>query len=128
MNKTMMWVIGLVVGTLSLAACSSSSGDTTTDPGAATTTTTTTSEDGDGVAIKDFAFGPAELFVSVGETVNWTNDEDGVGHTTTSDDGVWQSGTLNPGDTFEHTFEEAGTFTYFCSIHPSMTATITVEG
>jgi plastocyanin len=127
MNKTMMWAVGLVVGALMLAACSSSSSDTATDSDAATTTTTT-SEDGDGVAIKDFAFGPDELFVSVGETVRWTNDEDGVGHTTTSDDGVWQSGTLNPGDTFEHTFDDAGTFTYFCSIHPSMTATITVEG
>ena len=128
MKKTLMWVIGIVVAALVVGACSSSSSEQAAGGGTESTTTTTTSEDGDGISIKDFAFGPSTLAVSVGETVTWTNNEDGIGHTTTSDDGVWQSGTLNPGDTFEFTFTEAGTFTYFCSIHPSMTATVTVDG
>jgi plastocyanin len=51
-----------------------------------------------------------------------------VAHTTTSDDDAWNSGTLQPGDDFTTTFAESGTFSYFCSIHPSMTATIVVEG
>ncbi|MCL1595269.1 MAG: plastocyanin/azurin family copper-binding protein [Actinomycetia bacterium] len=85
-------------------------------------------ENGTEVSIENFAFGPDEIVISVGDTLTWTNDEAGVGHTTTSDDGVWNSVLLNPGDTFEQTFDEAGTFTYFCSIHPSMTASITVNG
>jgi plastocyanin len=127
MKTTKVWILGLIMSALVVAACSSSSSIEGTEAGVSTTTTTT-SEDGDGIRIKDFAFGPEELFVSVGETVTWTNDEEGIGHTTASDDGLWQSDTLNSGDTFEHTFDEAGVFTYFCSIHPSMTATVTVEG
>jgi len=51
-----------------------------------------------------------------------------VDHTTTSDDGLWDSATLQPGEQFSFAFDQPGTYTYFCSIHPSMTATIVVEG
>ena len=64
----------------------------------------------------------------MGDTISWTNDESSTAHTTTSDDGLWDSGSLSAGGTFEHTFDAAGTFDYICSIHPSMTATITVGG
>jgi len=80
------------------------------------------------VSIEDFVFGPAQLNVNVGDTVTWTNNEDGIPHTATSDDGVWDSKNLNPGDTFSFTFDTPGTYTYHCSIHPKMTATITVSG
>ncbi len=106
---------------------------TTTNPVVTTTSDATTTSapapGGDGsVSIENFAFGPGDITISVGDTVTWTNDEAGVAHTTTSDDGIWNSTLLQPGDTFEQPFNEAGTFTYFCSIHPSMKATITVEG
>jgi len=68
------------------------------------------------------------ITISVGDIFSWTNDESSIAHTTTSDDGLWDSGSLNGGGTFEHTFDEAGTFDYICTIHPSMTATITVGG
>jgi plastocyanin len=80
------------------------------------------------VSIASVAFGPDEITVPLGTTVVWTNDEDAVPHTSTSDDGLWNSGTLDPGESFEFTFDEPGTFAYFCRIHPSMTATIIVEG
>ena len=80
------------------------------------------------VVIQDFAFAPAELVVAVGTTVTFVNQENGVAHTSTSDDGAWKSGNLNPDDTFSFSFEEPGTFSYFCSIHPGMKAVITVEG
>lgn len=80
------------------------------------------------VVIKDFSFAPAELVVAAGTTVTFVNRENGVAHTSTSDDGAWKSGNLNPDDTFSFTFEEPGTFSYFCSIHPGMKAVITVEG
>jgi len=101
---------------------SSTSGDETT-----TTVGAPAGGDGD-VSIENFAFGPNDITVSVGDTITWINDETSVGHTTASDDGIWHSDLLKPGDTFEQTFTEAGTFTYFCSIHPSMKASITVEG
>ncbi len=79
------------------------------------------------VTIVGFAFGPNNLTVAVGTTVTWTND-DGPSHTTTSDAEGWNSGTLSTGATFQVVFDTPGTFTYHCSIHPSMTATVTVEG
>jgi plastocyanin len=89
-----------------------------------------TAEDGEAagtaIDIADFAFSPAELTVSVGDTVTWTN-QDSAPHTVTSDDGAFDSGRMDQGDTFEFTFEEAGTFTYHCDFHPNMVATITVE-
>ncbi len=80
---------------------------------------------GSPVAIKDFSFQPGSISVAVGSTVTWTN-QDTTGHTVTADDGSFDSGTLAPGATFSHTFDTAGTFTYHCNIHHSMTATITV--
>jgi plastocyanin len=126
-------VIGLVAGAVLIAACSGSSDSdaaTTTRATTVTTAATTTAppDTGGDVSVENFAFGPANTTVSVGDTVTWTNNEDSVGHTTTSDDGFWKSDLLKPGDGFERTFDEAGTFTYFCSIHPSMKASITVEG
>ena len=122
MTKRIMLLVGLVAGALLLAACSGSSSDETT-------TTAGVPAGGDGeVSIENFAFGPNDITASVGDTITWTNDEASISHTTTSDDGVWNSDLLGPGDTFEQTFADAGTFTYFCSIHPSMTASITVNG
>jgi plastocyanin len=83
---------------------------------------------GTDVIIKDFAFGPDALAISVGDTVLWTNDNSSPTHTSTSEDGLWDSGDIPTGSRFEHTFDEAGTFAYICTIHPSMTATITVSG
>ena len=80
------------------------------------------------VSIQSFSFGPDEITVAAGTTVTWVNDEDAVPHTATSEDGVWDSGTLQPGDSFSFTFDVPGTYPYFCAIHPSMTATIVVEG
>lgn len=78
------------------------------------------------VSIQGFAFNPQDLTVTHGTTVRWTN-LDGPLHTSTSDDGVWDSGNLSTGQTFTFTFGPSGTYPYFCEIHPTMTATITVE-
>jgi plastocyanin len=80
------------------------------------------------VTIEDFDFNPGPQGVAVppGTTITWTNNGPSV-HTTTSDNGVWDSGNLNPGGTFIHTFNDPGVFWYFCAIHPFMRATITVD-
>ena len=87
------------------------------------------------VVMQNIAFNPANITIHVGQQVVWVNN-DSVPHTTTSGSctGVtctpspgWDSGTLNPGQSFSHTFTTAGTFTYFCLIHGAvMQGTVTV--
>lgn len=78
------------------------------------------------VVIQNFSFVPASMTVQVGTIVTWTN-MDSVPHTSTSDTGAWDSGTLNPGASFQHTFNTPGTYPYHCMIHPSMHGTIVVR-
>lgn len=81
------------------------------------------------VSIVDFAFTPKTITVPVGTTVRWINNGSAP-HTVTSTSSprAFDSGTLNSGDSFEFTFKTAGQFPYRCSIHPSMTGTVIVEG
>ncbi len=77
------------------------------------------------VSIQDFSFAPASIMIRAGQTVVWRNNGPSA-HTTTSDNGVWDSGSLGVGGTFSHTFSSAGTFTYHCAIHPFMHGTVVV--
>ena len=79
------------------------------------------------VDIREFAFEPIELRVRAGTTVTWTNREQQVSHTSTSDGPGWDSGILAPGQSFSRTFSAAGRFPYHCEPHPNMQATIVVE-
>jgi plastocyanin len=80
------------------------------------------------VAIEDFYFEPADAAIQPGDTIMWTN-EGSSPHTVTSDDGQFDSGVLNPGDTFSVTFTGGdGTLTYHCKIHPSMTGSVSGGG
>jgi plastocyanin len=79
------------------------------------------------VLIEDFSFQPAHIQVSVGDTVTWTLGADGAPHDATADDGSFATDILEEeGATGEVTFEEAGAFSYFCSIHPDMLGLVTV--
>jgi amicyanin len=78
------------------------------------------------VAIADFAFAPATLTIQVGDTVTWTNG-DAVVHTATSTSGAFDSGDLDPGESYSITFTAPGTYDYLCTPHPSMTGRIVVE-
>lgn len=77
------------------------------------------------VGIVNFAFQPSDLTVRVGQRVRWTN-QGTVSHTTTSDDGAWDSGALLAGRTFDRVFSTVGDFDYHCAIHPTMTGTVHV--
>ena len=77
------------------------------------------------VAIAGFAYGPDALKVKPGTTVTWTNEDD-FAHTVTAKDKSYDSKDIEKGGSFEHTFEEPGTYAYLCAIHNSMTATVTV--
>jgi plastocyanin len=66
------------------------------------------------------------LNVKVGATITWTN-QDGVPHTVTAEGGKFKSSFLNKAQTFSFTFREAGSFNYFCEVHPNdMRATVAV--
>jgi plastocyanin len=77
------------------------------------------------ISIDNFAFSPAEVAVAPGTTVIWTNHDD-IPHTVTSTDGVFKSHALDTDDSFSFTFEKAGSYQYFCSLHPHMVGMIKV--
>lgn len=79
------------------------------------------------VNIQNFAFSPARLVVSPGTKIVWTN-RDGDPHTIASTKGVWTtSDALDTGDHYGRVFKKAGTFAYYCSIHPFMHGTVIVK-
>jgi plastocyanin len=79
------------------------------------------------VIIENFTFSPDTLTVPVGTEVTWENRDD-IPHTVTSDDKTTiASSLLDTGDRFSFQFNEAGTFDYFCSVHPMMTAKVIVQ-
>jgi plastocyanin len=105
---------------LTVIGCDSGDGDGATATSAATAAEET-------VEIADLAFAPEELSVAVGTEVTWVNNDPDLPHTATSDDDVFDSGNLTEGDEFSFTFDEAGTFSYFCQVHPTMRGTVVVE-
>lgn len=78
------------------------------------------------VWIQGMAFDPSTITVTTGTTITWTN-KDAIGHSVTSDSGVFDSGILNSTETFSYTFNTAGTFAYHCKVHSSMTASVIVK-
>jgi len=78
------------------------------------------------VKIDNFSFGPAELTIPEGTTVTWVNRDD-VPHTVVSTDKAFKSKVLDTDDKFSFKFDKAGTYPYFCSIHPKMTGKVVVQ-
>jgi plastocyanin len=130
----------LVFLVLLLAAPACSGPEQTTEPETTTTApvtttmqaevTTTAAPENDtaptlSIAIAAFRFSGDETGV-VGDTVQVTNS-DSVAHTWTSNDGAFHSGVIGAGDSFAYTFEEAGTYPFFCQIHPEMSGSITID-
>ncbi|MGZ5501096.1 MAG: cupredoxin domain-containing protein [Nitrososphaeraceae archaeon] len=74
----------------------------------------------------DLSFDPPQISVPAGSTVSWTND-DSIQHTVTSDEGLFDTGPISPGDTFDNTFDTSGEFGYHCAIHPFMTGVVIVN-
>jgi plastocyanin len=109
--------------TLALGACSGSSAS----PAPATGGTAGAGSAPGAVQIKNFAFSPSTVTVSAGAAVTWTN-ADNTAHTVTfNDTSVTSSGHISGGQTYQVTFTKAGTYTYHCSIHPTMLGTVTVS-
>ncbi|HEY3064865.1 MAG TPA: cupredoxin family copper-binding protein [Methylomirabilota bacterium] len=78
------------------------------------------------VEITDFAFQPGTVTVAPGTTVTWHNDDE-ESHTITSTEGVFKSEALEGPGRFSFTFTKAGTYHYFCALHPHMRADVIVR-
>jgi plastocyanin len=77
------------------------------------------------VSIVDYSFKPATITIHVGDSITWTNNGKQP-HTATANNGSFDTGTIQPGHSASHTFSQAGTFAYICTIHPFMHGTVVV--
>jgi plastocyanin len=117
MIRKTVWILGLLstvmVAAFLLSAASPDSSAKTPQP---------TAE----VKVDNFSFGPTTLTVAVGTTVTWINRDD-IPHTIVSTEKVFKSKVLDTDEKFSFTFDKAGTYPYFCSIHPKMTGSVVVQ-
>ena len=83
----------------------------------------------DVVIIRNFSFQPSTITVAAGQQVTWVNCEStpGLGHTSSSDAGIWRSSLITPLVSYTRVFHEQGSFPYHCEPHPSMKATVVVQ-
>jgi plastocyanin len=120
---------GLLTCIVALAGCgggSSSPMSATPTPTPGGTSPTTVSIPLGASAQTTAAYLPDSITVPVGTTVKWTNN-DAIGHDVTSQNNLFFSGNMAPGATFSQTFQSAGSFPYYCTIHPGMVGTVTVQ-
>jgi plastocyanin len=78
------------------------------------------------ITIDNFTFTPPELTVSVGTTVKWVNHDD-IPHLVVNKDKIFRSKALDTDDSYSYTFASAGTFDYFCGLHPHMVGKVIVK-
>ena len=78
------------------------------------------------ITIDNFTFSPKELAVAVGTTVKWVNHDD-IPHLVVEKKTTFRSKALDTGDSYSYTFTSAGTFDYFCSLHPHMVGQVIVK-
>jgi amicyanin len=127
------WVFGILTGLLCIAVA----GYVAESRGGATSVATATAADrpaapaqkaANQVNIDNFKFDPRELTVAVGAKVTWINRDD-VPHTATSTarPKAFDSKTLDTDQHFSHVFTTAGTYEYFCAVHPHMKGKIVVK-
>jgi plastocyanin len=118
MTKMNMWITGLAMPVMAMLLLLAGSPNVRAadQPSAATAE----------VKIDNFSFGPQTITVHVGATVTWTNRDD-IPHTVVSTDGMFKSKVRDTDEKFSYTFTKAGTYSYFCSVHPKMTGKVVVQ-
>jgi plastocyanin len=139
-----LFAAALVALSLGLAACGDSGSDSSSGAEPAVTGQESGAEEDGGSAasesepapsgeaaksekvdIVEFTYQPDPVVVQVGGKVIWQN-QDTAPHTATADDDSWDTGTIEKGKIGSEAFKEAGTFTYFCEIHPTMHGSVEV--
>jgi len=121
-KRVLICLLALTAITVMLASCSNSP-SSTPNP---------TAPETHDVSMTNSLFSPADITINEGDTIRWTNNDTRT-HTSTSGtngvpDGIWNSGDVTPGNTYERVFNAAGTYPYYCHYHfaMGMTGTITV--
>lgn len=129
--KKIIWLGVILISILATSGCSLYGNSQTSTPRAmpaitqpVTAQPATLNNNSGAINIENFAFSPRSMAVKKGATITWTNN-DSAPHGIKSTG--FNSETLNKGQSFSFTFNEAGTFNYSCSIHPAMTGEIIVE-
>jgi plastocyanin len=118
---------GFVIAIISISAgCSKSSMANMTGTGGNGNNTGTTTPGANEVFLQGMAFSPSTITVTAGTTITWTN-KDAVTHNVTSNPALFSSGAMGNGATYSFTFPDKGTFSYTCTIHPSMKGTVVVN-
>jgi plastocyanin len=123
--------LALLIACLALVAAGCGDADDDDGGGGGATTEEQAAPEASGggteVSMENIEFKPAEVTIKAGDAVTWVND-DSVGHDVTGDNfKSGEPGAMKNGDTFEHTFDAAGTFDYVCTVHPGMEGSVTVE-
>ena len=122
-------IMVLAIFSLIYSGCAQSeptAGNTNPESPGGTTTPTTPITPGTEIIIEDFKFKPNPLTITVGTTVTWSN-KDALYHIIKSRDDLFESAPFYVNETFTHTFEEKGVFTYYCKIHGYSDAKVIVE-
>ena len=109
-------VLAALTGLIALTLGACGTGD-------ASETTAAPETEGPSVVIEDLAFEPEALKIEAGDTVTWTWNDGAISHDVSGAD--FQSEVMSEG-TFQHRFDESGTYEYVCTLHPNMTGTIEV--
>lgn len=144
MSSKPLFAAALVALSLGLVACGDSGSDSSSTEAETTPPTAEDQSGGQGadttesepapsgeasraekVSIVEFTYEPDPVVVQAGGKVTWQN-EDAAPHTATADDDSWDTGTIEQGKIGSETFKDAGTFAYFCEIHPTMRGTVEV--
>jgi plastocyanin len=122
-------ILPALCAVVALAVAGCGGGDDSSSSSSSSTPAASSSSSGGGVAIKmaNIAFDPKAVTVKVGQKITWTND-DSTNHNVTADSGAdFKSKDFGKGAAFDFTPDKAGTIKYECTLHPGMTATITVQ-
>jgi len=114
--KTKLFIVFLILAVL-ISGCTGQKTETKPD---------TMTEKPNSVLIKGFVFDPATITVAKGTTVKWMN-MDSAPHTVVATGNAFSSETLKNGQSYEHTFDETGTFEYKCGIHQNMSGKVIVN-
>jgi plastocyanin len=127
----LIWATGIVMSATAIGCGGSSSTTLPSSPSPTSSPTPATGAANVSIVsgastLTTTAYAPNPVTVTVGGTVTWMNNDTKT-HTSTANDRGWDSGPIAPGHQFSRTFPSAGTFQYFCTVHPGMVGTVTVQ-
>lgn len=124
-RRVALALFGLVAALLLASACSSSGGSKSASGGGSSTGGGSAAS-GNTVEVVNFSFEPQNLDVKVGTKVTW-KFEDSAAHNVAAKDDSFKSEDLKKGQEYSYTFNKAGTYDYYCTIHQYMTGSVTAK-